>query len=365
VFVVEAEDVESDGGLAAKRNTQIDGWRAFAVLGVMWHHWAPRELRGALPFEIGLFFFLTLTGFLITRILLKDRESAKHRDEAAAGVYAGFLRRRFGRILLPCVVAMVFAMVFGARDIREHPGWYFFHLSNYHMAVHEAWPSGTAPFWTLAIQMQFYVVWPLLVLWLPRGCLPYVFASGLVLAPVSRWVFATWCPWVYHSEAIPLCALDYFGAGGLLAWALAHGWPANHRIIKRAAILGWAAYALIYGMRESGLEIPVIGLIQQTCLAIGLAGLIGLTLHGFKGWRGRLLEHPGMQHVGRISYGLYLFHALVPLFLGYILPFLWMEVEGYEPMMLAMRMVVFALVSWGIAWLCWRWLEGGEVMKRK
>ncbi|MGB6220855.1 hypothetical protein [Haloferula sp.] len=55
------------------RSTQLDGWRAVGVLGVIWLHWAPRSWRGPLPFEIGLYFFLTLTGFLITRILLKER----------------------------------------------------------------------------------------------------------------------------------------------------------------------------------------------------------------------------------------------------------------------------------------------------
>ena len=64
------------GGLTAVRNMRIDGLRAFAVLGVMWHHWAPRSWKGHFPFEIGLFFFLTLTGFLVTRILLRARDEA-------------------------------------------------------------------------------------------------------------------------------------------------------------------------------------------------------------------------------------------------------------------------------------------------
>jgi peptidoglycan/LPS O-acetylase OafA/YrhL len=96
-----------------------------------------------------------------------------------------------------------------------------------------------------------------------------------------------------------------------------------------------------------------------------MAGLIGHTLHGWMGWLSWLLTHPVLQHVGRISYGLYLFHAIVPLFVGRILPFLWFDVGGYESWMLALRIVVFAFVSWGIAWLCWRRLEGGVVVKSK
>lgn len=345
--------------MAAQRNTQIDGWRAFAVLGVMWLHWAPREWRGVFPFEIGLFFFLTLTGFLITRILLKEGEAVRDGTEGGFVLYGRFLRRRFGRVVLPCVVAMLFALVVGAPDIREHPWWYFLQGSNYHMAMRETWPSGTAPFWSLAIQMQFYVAWPLLVLWLPRVVLPYVFASGLVVAPLSRWVLDASYPEVYHAGAIPLCAMDYFGAGALLAWALACGWSAGHRGIQAAACAGLGGYVVIYVADACGSAIPFTWPVQQTFLAVGMAGLIGLTLRGFPGWAGAVLTHPAVQHVGRISYGLYLFHAAVPLLLGKIMPFLWMGPAAHEPWMLAVRIVMFGLASWGIACLCWKYLEAG------
>jgi peptidoglycan/LPS O-acetylase OafA/YrhL len=356
------QDVESVGALEVQRNTQIDGWRAFAVLGVTWHHWVPRAWRGEVPFEIGLFFFLTLTGFLITRILLKERRHACGGSKGER--YSGFLRRRFGRIVVPCTVAMVFALVFGATDIRENPWWYFLHLSNFHMAVSEAWPSGTAPLWTLAIQVQFYIVWPLLLLWLPVRMLPRFFVVCLVAAPVFRWIFATHMPWVHHAEAIPLCALDYFGAGALLAWMAERSGAPDQRWARLATGIGWAAYLLIYVARECGMKLLVPGYLQQTFLAIGMAGLIGLTLIGFRGRMGRVLEHPALQHVGRISYGLYLFHSLVPLFLGFVFPFLWWNAGPHDEWMTAARIVVFAFASWGMAWACWRWLEGGGRSQR-
>ena len=94
------------------------------------------------------------------------------------------------------------------------------------------------------------------------------------------------------------------------------------------------------------------GHIQQTLVAAIFAGLISATLAGLRGPLGRLLEHPAIQHLGRISYGLYLFHTPMPLFLGKILPFLWLPAvpEG-------VRMAVYFLASWGAARLCWRYLE--------
>lgn len=349
-------NVVSGGGLAGQRNTQIDGWRALAVLGVMWHHWAPKEWREVFPFEIGLFFFLTLTGFLISRILLNARESPGVRMPQ----YGGFLRRRIGRLALPCMVAMGFAWLCGADDIREHPWWYVFHLSNFHMALNEAWPSGTAPLWTLAIQIQFYFVWPLLILWTSQRVLPWLFALCMVLAPVSRWGFATFYPQVFHSEAIPLCALDYFGAGALLAWFLRENRADPHgRVLAIFSLPSVIAYVWIYTAREWGARPSWSGYCQQSFLALAMACLIGLTLHGFKGGLGRLLDHPIPQHIGKISYGLYLFHAIVPLALGYLMPFLWVDAGAYQSWLTVARLVVFALASWGTAWACWRWLEGG------
>lgn len=349
--------------LSANRNTQLDGWRAFAVVGVMWHHWAPEEWRGPFPFEIGLFFFLTLTGFLITRILLRERAAG----EAAGGAwrrraYQGFLHRRFARILVPCYAAMLFAMACGAKDILAHPLAYFGHVSNFHMAFMDGWPSGTAHYWTLAIQMQFYLIWPLLVFLTPRRFLAGAFGVCVVLAPLARWVIGQGFPGIRHGEAISLCALDYFGIGAWLALAFEGGMKAGNPRLARLAWVAFAGYVALYAANEAGKSVAWLGIFQQTLLALAFAGLISATLVGLPGPGGRVLEHAAVQHVGRLSYGLYLFHTPVPLFLGWVLPWLW-SFPVFDGALLGLRLLVFALVSWIVAWLCWRWLEGPERLR--
>ena len=348
--------------MAAIRNTQLDGWRAFAVLGVMWHHWAPPEWRGPFQFEVGLFFFLTLTGFLITRILLRERGAGENTGEPwRVRAYKGFQHRRLARILAPCYAAMLFAIAVGADDILGHPLAYFAHVSNFHMARMDGWPSGTAHYWTLAIQMQFYLVWPLVVFLAPRRLLGWVFLLCVAVAPVSRYVLDAWFPAIHHGEAITTSAFDYFGAGALLALAFESGIREGD---KRIAFVGWfafAGYLTLYILNEVGRDTGSLGCIQQTLLAFAIAALISSTLGGFRGHRRRVLDHPAVQHVGRLSYGLYLFHTPVPLFLGWVLPWLWHPVFG-GPLMIV-RFGVFALASWGAAWLCWRWLEGPERLR--
>ncbi|MFN6045616.1 MAG: hypothetical protein ACK49I_09120, partial [Verrucomicrobiota bacterium] len=98
--------------------------------------------------------------------------------------------------------------------------------------------------------------------------------------------------------------------------------------------------------------------LQQTLIAVAFAGLISSTLAGIGGGIGRLLEHPAIQHVGRLSFGLYLFHSAAPLLLGRTLPHLWHPF--FHGPWVSVRILAFGLTSWGLAWLCWRYLEGGK-----
>ncbi len=345
--------------LAAQRNTQLDGWRALAVVGVMWHHWSPAAWHGPFPFEIGLFFFLTLSGFLITRILLDQRADGESRGGRwRVAAYQEFQRRRMSRILAPCYAAMCFAIVVGAPDIRTHAPAYFAQIANFHMAWLAEWPSGTAHFWTLAIQMQFYLVWPMLVFWAPQRALGGGFAACIVLAPISRWAIDRWLPGIHHSEAISLTALDYLGAGAWLAWALQRGMSAGDRRFTRVAGLAGAGYVTLYMCHHAGAACGGLGYLQQTLLAVAFAGVISSTLAGFSGVTAKLLDHPAVQRVGSLSYGLYLFHAAVPLLVGKLLPFLWWP--AFDGPLAIIKLGVFAAVSWGAALLCWRYFEGPD-----
>lgn len=344
--------------LAGTRNTQLDGWRAFAVLGVMVHHWVPAVWRGPLPFEIGLFFFLTLTGFLITRILLRDRATG----EGGGGAwrlrhFIDFEKRRMVRILIPCYAAMLFAIAVGAPDIRQHFLAYFGHWSNFHMAGMKGWPSGTAHYWTLAIQIQFYLIWPLLVFFSPKRWLTGIFMACIAVAPLSRMILARNFPEIHHAEAITFTALDYFGSGALLALALDRGMKVGDLRLKYLAWLAFAGYAFIYIYQIYRNPLAGWGYVQQTLVAIAFAGLISSTLAGFGGVIGWLLDHPAVQFVGKLSFGLYLFHTPVPLFLGWLCPWLWGDwFVGYWQIF---RIMAFALTSFGLAYLCWKHLESG------
>ncbi|MFC7339074.1 acyltransferase family protein [Haloferula chungangensis] len=338
------------------RSTQLDGWRAVGVLGVMWLHWAPRAWRGPLPFEIGLYFFLTLSGFLITRILLKERRLGEESERPWRwSTFRTFQSRRALRIMIPCYLAMLFAIAAQAPDIHDHPWWYFTHLSNFHIALLPQYPSGTAHYWTLAIQQQFYLLWPIFIFLLPRKWLGAFFIACIATAPISRAVLENHFPAVQHPSAVTTSALDYLGTGSLLALIFSKGVQPGDRRLNLTGWITFACYLPLYCLSEAGIQLPVLAHLQQTFLSFAMIALISATLAGLPGIIGRLLESHSMQHLGKISYGLYLFHATIPMALGWIVPFLWNG--GDSQVMLGLRILVFALASWAIAWLCWRYVE--------
>lgn len=341
--------------MSTARNHQLDGWRALSVLGVMWLHWAIPKWRGGFPFEIGLYFFLTLTGFLITRILLRQQDQGlASGDSWKLSAFRDFQWRRALRILIPCYAAMLFGLLVGAPDLREHPLVYFAHLSNFHIALLPEWPWGTSHYWTLAIQQQFYLLWPLLIFLLPRKLLGATLIGLVLLAPASRAVIDHHFPEVHHPGAISLCALDYLGCGSLLALLMHQGMKTNDLRLRASAWCCFAIYTALYLTGSNGHSVPVLEPFQQTFLSVAMVGLIAATLSGLRGPLAWLLEHPVLQHIARISYSLYLFHNLVPMALGFVIPILW-KIEGSAGT--AIRLMAFFLASWGVAWLSWRFIE--------
>lgn len=321
----------------------------------MWLHWAIPHWRGPIPFEIGLYFFLTLTGFLITRILLREREKGEESGSPwRLEALKRFQWRRALRILIPCYAAMVFGLIVGAEDLRGHPLVYFAQLSNFHLATLPEWPSGTAHYWTLAIQQQFYLFWPLLVFLLPQRLLLPVFVAAIATAPLSRLVLLHHFPEIPNPGAITTSALDFLGGGSLLALAMHRGLdPADPRL-RLPVRISLAAYLVLYAFDNRGHPIPGLRHFQQTFLTAAMLGLIAASLAGLPDALARVLSSKPLQHLAKISYSLYLLHNLVPLGLGWVLPQLW-EMDG--PAGTFIRLLAFALGSWGLSWLSWRWIE--------
>jgi peptidoglycan/LPS O-acetylase OafA/YrhL len=294
---------------------QLDTLRAFAVTLVIVSHWLPKSAAAqALPLGmIGVTLFFVLSGFLITGILLAERRAAGDDGHARRGVLWRFYARRTLRIFPVYYLLLLVLWIAGSPQFRADFGWYAGYASNVLMWREQAWLPPAPHLWTLAVEEQFYLTWPLLMLYVPRAHLGKLLAATLVLGPVSRIAFTLAGDGsnaaADFAEVLTPSCLDAFGLGALLA-AHRGGWvrfPGFER--GPAWLLLAAAAACVWWLRESYSLVSVLFRSGVSVLALGLIALFSAGVRG--PWQA-LAELAPLRYFGRISYGVYLFHFSTP-----------------------------------------------------
>ena len=290
----------------------LDGLRAIAVLVVMAHH-------GHVPFfpggRIGVDIFFVLSGFLITSLLLEEWD----RSEGIS--FGKFYLRRALRLLPALLLLLFFVEVYALGVLRGPRFWQMqrailavlFYASNW---FNIARPDGLGPLahaWSLSIEEQFYLLWPPLLFLLLRSRLRmWLITAAIVLlagvAAVHR-VFVWTGPesaWRIYNGLDT--RIDELLAGCGLAAALAAGWINLNplRTCVRYCYLPSLAFILYLVVRPLPWHImctlgwPLV----EFCLVIILYRLMvseKTPLH-------KLLEYQPLVWIGRLSYGLYLWH---------------------------------------------------------
>jgi peptidoglycan/LPS O-acetylase OafA/YrhL len=187
------------------RITQFDGLRAIAIVAVFLHH-----AYHAKMLWMGVDLFFVLSGFLITGILVKQKETL------SLGAYIGRFYARRGKRILPayCASLVVTAIVFGIGWLSH---WYLYlGAMNFIQPFKIDSPTTLQPLWSLAVEEQFYLAWPFAVYFLSRRQLVWLSAGLIVAAPILRYVctplFPT--PWAVYT-LLPF-RMDCLAAGALL-----------------------------------------------------------------------------------------------------------------------------------------------------
>ncbi|MGL6095124.1 MAG: acyltransferase family protein, partial [Fimbriiglobus sp.] len=207
---------------------QLDGLRTLAVLAVMIHHWAPRTTAKLAFGPGGVQLFFVLSGFLITGILVRARDRAPTPAGRRFALRA-FYARRFLRIF-PLYYAVILAgCLADIPPFRSTVGWTATYLSNIYFFIRQEWHGPITHFWSLAVEEQFYLGWPLVVLFCPPARLKPVVYTAIAGSVVYQVVMATMLPEVKMARVIPVAALDALGGGALLA-VLGAGTAAGARL---------------------------------------------------------------------------------------------------------------------------------------
>lgn len=345
----------------------IDGLRAFAVLGVLLYHLtAPYAGLG----WSGVNLFFVISGFLITRILLETRDTENY--------FSSFYARRALRIFPIYYVTVLACIVVDALHSRPlNDVWYYFvYLQNHLLAATYFRPAAPAFLyhtWSLAVEEQFYLIWPFVVWLVPRHRLVHVCIALIVIAQASRVALFWTSENYYYPVVLLLPQADTLAAGALLA-CLHRGVSVGlyHRIVACAAAAGGAGlltfitvlgYPALRGP-ETYLHTPAGGLLF-TSLALLFFSVVGIVAsHGDGSALAgsvtvRLLEWRVLRGIGRISYGVYMYHTLT---ISYGQTLINRALAGLGFMTLAemswpIRDGLMIALTVGIAWLSWRFFE--------
>ncbi|HEY5944417.1 MAG TPA: acyltransferase [Kofleriaceae bacterium] len=286
----------------------LDGLRGIAVLGVMACHTLYR------PFVLGWMgvpLFFALSGFLITGILLRTKDRPDY--------FRRFYKRRALRIFPIYYLFVLVSFIAGTLlSMPTHDLWRaVIYIQNYRIPGEPQQIPGFfgGHTWSLAVEEQFYLMWPLLVwllsrTWLLRVCVALVIGSL---------VFRLWAFETSHDPGLWILYgwlpsnIDQLAAGAIVA-ILYEEKRLEPRMLLAAMITGAGLLAFLilrlpydaWQTSDIWLHVPA-NVLLNTALAVMCAAGVGFfTLRPMLPW-----TWPPLQYVGRISYGMYLYHIPV------------------------------------------------------
>jgi peptidoglycan/LPS O-acetylase OafA/YrhL len=353
--------------VAAERIPELDGLRGIAILLVVGFHYIScqlevpqtafaRQAHLATSFGwTGVDLFFILSGFLIGSGLLRNKHSPR--------LFRTFYMRRLLRIvpnyyLLIGLFLVIVNLPFFANSLFVHkrdviPRWsYLLMVHNIYMGRLDSMGSAVVNVtWSIGIEEQFYLIFPLVVYFAPKKWIPYILLLAIGMASVVRSRYSNWIP---RYVLLP-CRMDAIAMGALIAYCNEELdlqtllWKG--RIWFMLVMTGNVAVCLYLFYRYQDLGINrhfFITLFFGGCLLAALA--YKNTLYG------ALLRNGLLTRLGTISYSLYLFHYLILGLLEYSL------LHYTDGVMLSNwkdgLVSVFSLgLSFWVAWLVYRNLE--------
>ncbi|HTK16387.1 MAG TPA: acyltransferase [Acidimicrobiia bacterium] len=303
---------------------QLDGLRGFAVVLVVIYHcqyltagWGPRPFPGGF---IGVDLFFALSGFLITTILLGQLQRRGRID------FGEFWTRRIRRLVPALVVAVigVIALVVLFNDnvsveaLRNSGIGSVLFVSNWQQASGWPYQFELSHTWSLAVEAQFYLVWPLVIIAFAALRVPRKVFAGIVVASAVAVAVHRWRMWTGQAHFLALYVrtdtrADVILLGCLGAMAVSWGWL-DRAAAQRLRVLAVAALGLIlfvcldFETGDSRLYHGWFSIVAVSGAVLVTSAVLDPDWVVHRWWRHRVL-----MVLGQRSYSLYLWH--VPIFL--------------------------------------------------
>ena len=278
-----------------------------------WHG----EIVTKIPLVFGVTLFFVLSGFLITRILINQK------NKPIKASLKAFYMRRFFRIFPLYYLVIFIAFLFGYQEQRELIPW----LATYTLNIYHSLNPGVNlgdfwHLWSLAVEEQFYLIWPLLVFLIPLNRFLKM-AIILVLLSLAYKVFVLvqLGSWMEADNGF-LSNFYSLGLGGVLGYLSLERKAlftkvGDNKVLFTLAFLCvlTVGYRVVYP-EDAFFKIVTMQLVW-VLFFVSLIAKVSTRPGGIYKW---FLENPAILYMGKISYGIYVIHLFVPSLFYYFAP---------------------------------------------
>jgi peptidoglycan/LPS O-acetylase OafA/YrhL len=334
---------------------QFDGLRFVAVALVLLHHFAPPVGESFAAGYYGVELFFVLSGFLITRILYNSKGSI-------GSIYKKFMGRRALRIFPIYYLLLFILLVAGEAAVSRYLLPLFTYTFNYTIAANKLSGIPLIHLWSLCVEEQFYLVWPFVILWLRPNFRNLIITLSVI-------VLVCWAQMVF--QVLPIGPL--FNNYGLFprAYALALGGITALLCQRYTHPPAWTRWMLLDIVALIALAVslviknPAMYVIAPSVTAFFLAKIYyqQLRLPAMNS----VLQQNWTVYLGRISYGIYLYHIPVAVYFSkYVFaPVTWPAIRSWNILPVAqlqaaegvLKFFLFSLLSIAVAHLSYQFIE--------
>ena len=300
---------------------QLDGLRFYAVAGVMVAHWiswvSHNVILKSFHFGNGVMLFFVLSGFLITDILIKQKKRIISGTTTFGKELKNFYVRRTLRIFPIYYVLLLILYYYNYKNTHQIFPYLTTYSSNVLMAQTNDYLGDFVHFWSLAVEEQFYLFWPLFILLIPIKHLYKFIIFSIVFSLLSKafyFIFLSdwWCAANYQTINV----MYVLGAGALLAYLKNEKNKifqkiSNSYILTPVVFLFYLStyYFIAYGNTNRYILVVCDDLMFTILAFVIIARAAG---PGFSTFGNFILANKVCVHLGKISYAMYLFHMFAP-----------------------------------------------------
>jgi len=291
----------------------LDTLRAFAVFLVIITHWGPRTFKSpVITFiftrlipdgKFGVDLFFVLSGYLITKILLNARNEALP-DERLRIIKSFYIRRALRIFPIYFLLILFVAFILNDQFVKEHILYFFTYTSNFLVFKLNYWTQ-ISHTWSLAVEEQFYIIWPWLIIFSPRKYL-----LGLILTALAIGVLSTIILESQYGEfaaVLLLPCITAFSIGALYAYVQLN--PRFKKTVTVTYLVLLPACLVLLFVFQMGNKIILIRLVNSI---IAINAIIYVVKENYGLIAKAIFSNRFLVNIGKISYGVYLYHYILP-----------------------------------------------------